>query len=59
MHATEAPVLVVKPDGAVLRGTANIEMVDEHTCRVSDVVEGVWPNGIASTHRRPSPTVAK
>jgi hypothetical protein len=43
MHATEAPVLVVKPDGAVLRGTANIEFLDEHTCRVSNVIEGRWP----------------
>ena len=43
MHATEAPVLIVKPDGAVLRGTVNLEMRDEHTCRVSNVVEGKWP----------------
>jgi len=43
MHATEAPVLVVKPDGAVLRGTANLEMLDEHTCRISNVREGEWP----------------
>ena len=44
MHAPEAPVLVVKPDGAVLRGAANIEMLDEHTCRVSNVTEGAWPS---------------
>lgn len=43
MHATEAPVLVVKPDGIVLRGTANVEMRDENTCRVSNVIEGKWP----------------
>jgi hypothetical protein len=43
MHAPEAPVLVIKPDGAVLRGTANIEMLDETICRVSDVTEGQWP----------------
>jgi len=41
--APEAPVLVVKPDGAVLRGAANIEMLDETTCRVSNVTEGAWP----------------
>jgi len=44
MHATEAPVLVVKPDGAVLRGAANIEVLDETTCRVSNVTEGEWPS---------------
>ena len=44
MHAPEAPVLVVKPDGAVLRGTACIEMLDETTCRVSNVREGAWPS---------------
>jgi hypothetical protein len=43
MHATEAPVLVVKPDGAVLRGTADLEFLDETTCRVSNVIEGKWP----------------
>ena len=44
MHAPEAPVLIVKPDGAVLRGTASIEMLDETTCRVSNVTEGEWPS---------------
>jgi hypothetical protein len=43
MHATEGPVLVIKPDGAVLRGTANLEFFDEATCRVSNVIEGAWP----------------
>jgi hypothetical protein len=43
VHSPEAPVLVVKPDGAVLRGAANIEMLDETTCRVSNVTEGAWP----------------
>jgi hypothetical protein len=44
MHSPEAPVLVVKPDGAVLRGTAYVEMLDETTCRVSNVREGKWPS---------------
>ncbi len=44
MCAPEAPVLVVKPDGAVLRGTASIEMLDATTCRVSNVTEGAWPS---------------
>jgi hypothetical protein len=44
MHAAEAPVLIVKPDGAVLRGAAGIEMLDETTCRVSNVTEGEWPS---------------
>ena len=43
MHAPEAPVLVVKPDGTVMRATASIEMFDETTCRVSNVIEGKWP----------------
>jgi hypothetical protein len=43
MHSPDAPVLVVKPDGAVLRGTAYVEMLDETTCRVSNVREGEWP----------------
>jgi len=43
MHSPDAPVLVVKPDGAVLRGTAYVEMLDETTCRVSNVREGAWP----------------
>ncbi len=42
MHSPDAP-LVVKPDGAVLRGTACIEVLDETTCRVSNVREGQWP----------------
>jgi hypothetical protein len=44
MHSPDAPVLVVKPDGAVLRGTAYVEMLDETTCRVSNVREGAWPS---------------
>jgi hypothetical protein len=44
MHSPEAPVLVVKPDGAVLRGTAYVEMLNETTCRVSNVREGKWPS---------------
>jgi hypothetical protein len=44
MHSPDAPVLVVKPEGAVLRGTAYVEMLDETTCRVSDVREGQWPS---------------
>jgi hypothetical protein len=44
MHSPEASVLVVKPDGAVLRGAACIEMLDETTCRVSNVREGKWPS---------------
>ena len=43
MHSPDAPVLVVKPDGAVLRGTAYVEMLNETTCRVSNVREGEWP----------------
>jgi hypothetical protein len=43
MHSPDAPVLVVKPDGAVLRGTAYVEMLDETTCRISNVREGAWP----------------
>ena len=43
MHAPEAPVLVVKPDGTVMRATANIEMFDETTGRFSNVIEGKWP----------------
>ncbi len=43
MHSPDAPVLVVKPDGAVQRGTAYVEMLDETTCRVSNVREGEWP----------------
>jgi hypothetical protein len=32
-------VLVVEPDGAVLRGAASIEKPDERMCRVSNVTE--------------------
>jgi len=39
----EGPVLVVKPDGAVVRGTAGIDMLDETTYVVSNVIEGNWP----------------
>jgi len=43
MVAKEAPVLIVKPDGAVLCGTAGIDMLDERTYVVSNVIEGNWP----------------
>jgi hypothetical protein len=43
MHAKDSPVLVVKPDGMVLRGTADVDMLDETTYRVSNVREGQWP----------------
>src|SRR5262249_20182263 len=43
MH-TEASALLVKPDGAVLRETANIEMLDETRCGVSNVTEGEGPS---------------
>ena len=43
MVAEEGPVLIVKPDGAVLRGTGRIDMLDETTYVVSNVVEGRWP----------------
>jgi hypothetical protein len=39
----EGPVLIVKPDGAVVRGTAGIDMLDATTYVVSNVVEGKWP----------------
>ena len=39
----QGPVLIVKPDGAVKRGTAGIDMLDETTYVVSNVVEGAWP----------------
>ncbi len=39
----EGPVLVVKPNGTVLRGTAGIDMLDETTYVVSNVIEGRWP----------------
>ncbi len=43
MIAKEAPVLIVKPDGTVLRGTAGIDMLDATTYVVSNVIEGKWP----------------
>ena len=43
MVAKEGPVLIVKPDGVVLRGTARIDMLDETTYVVSNVIEGSWP----------------
>ncbi len=43
MVAKEGPVLIVKPDGAVLRGTAGIDMLDETTFVVSNVIEGKSP----------------
>ncbi len=43
MVAKEGPVLIVKPDGVVLRGTAGIDMLNETTYVVSNVVEGKWP----------------
>jgi hypothetical protein len=39
----QGPVLIVKPDGAVKRGTAGIDMLDETTYVVSNVIEGAWP----------------
>ena len=43
MVAKEGPVLIVKPDGVVLRGTAGIDMLDETTYVISNVIEGKWP----------------
>ena len=43
MVAIEGPVLIVKPDGAVLRGTGRIDMLDQTTYVVSNVIEGTWP----------------
>ena len=43
MVASEGPVLIVKPDGVVLRGTGRIDMLNETTYVVSNVVEGTWP----------------
>jgi hypothetical protein len=43
MVAKEGPVLIVKPDGGVLRGTAGIDMLNETTYVVSNVIEGRWP----------------
>jgi hypothetical protein len=39
----QGPVLIVKPDSAVKRGTAGIDMLDETTYVVSNVIEGAWP----------------
>src|ERR1700761_6403307 len=39
----EGPVLIVKPDGTVKRGTAGVDMLDETTYVVSNVIEGAWP----------------
>jgi hypothetical protein len=39
----EGPVLIVKPDGAVRRGTASVDMLDATTYVVSNVTEGRWP----------------
>lgn len=39
----EGPVLIVKPDGAVRRGIASIDMLDATTYVVSNVIEGKWP----------------
>jgi hypothetical protein len=43
MVAKEGPVLIVKPDGVVLRGTAGIDMLNETTYVISNVIEGTWP----------------
>jgi len=43
MVAKAGPVLIVKPDGAVLRGTAGVDMLDETTYVISNVIEGKWP----------------
>jgi len=43
MVAKEGPVLIVKPDGVVLRGTAGVDMLDETTYVISNVIEGKWP----------------
>ena len=43
MVAKEGPVLIVKPDGGVLRGTAAIDMLNETTYVISNVIEGSWP----------------
>jgi hypothetical protein len=43
MVAQEGPVLIVKPDGVVLRGTAGVDMLDETTYVISNVIEGKWP----------------
>jgi hypothetical protein len=53
MVAKEAPVLIVKPNGVVLRGTAGIDMLDETSYVVSNVIEGTWPASATwiSSHR--------
>src|ERR1700733_11842894 len=43
MVAKEVPALIVKPDGVLLRGTAGIDILDETTYVVSNVIEGKWP----------------
>ena len=43
MVAKEGPVLIVKPDGVVLRGTAGVDMLNETTYVISNVVEGAGP----------------
>jgi hypothetical protein len=43
MVAKAGPVLIVKPDGVVLRGTAGIDLLNETTFVVSSVIEGEWP----------------
>jgi hypothetical protein len=43
MVAKEGPVLIVKPDGVVLCGTAGVDMLDETTYVISNVIEGKWP----------------
>jgi hypothetical protein len=41
--AKEGPVLIVKPNGVVVRGTAGIDMPDATSYVVSNVIEGTWP----------------
>ena len=43
MVAKEGPVLIVKPDGVVLRGSAGVDMLNETTYVISNVIEGSWP----------------
>jgi hypothetical protein len=43
MVSKEGPVLIVKPNGVVLRGTAGVDMLDETTYVISNVIEGKWP----------------
>jgi hypothetical protein len=35
--------VVAMPDGVVLRGTAGVDMLDETTYVISNVIEGKWP----------------